>query len=72
MMTYLRSEADDFMAIARCSRSPCRRKRDAIEFLVAAMTLPRSNVVQAGDAACIRPGPGGWALISSANMRNSG
>ena len=34
------------------------------------MTLPRSVVVQVDMVLC--PGPGGWALISSANMRNSG
>ena len=35
-------------------------------------TLPRSDVVQAAGGEVFGPGPDGWALISSANTRNSG
>jgi len=34
-------------------------------------TLPRRDVVQAGGAEVFGPGTGGWALISSANIRGT-
>ena len=50
---------------------PDRRYAPGDAAIPPTMTLPRSDVVQA-DAVIFCPGPGGWALISSANMRNSG
>jgi len=48
-----------------CARRPRRAPLNS-----ASTTLPRSDVVQAAGGEVF--GPGGWALISSANLRNFG